>query len=174
MLASAVLLGATLLGQPGDSARTMVAFRITAAEGTPVLDGRLDEEVWQSSETASDFVQVKPRPGAPASQRTEVRVLYAADALFVAMRMYDSHPDSIAAQLGRRDQEDIYSDWAHVGIDSYAALLRGGYGHFPLRDRRRRRRLRQRAALLLPPHRAPAACSGWTRPTRCPLPTCCC
>ncbi|HEX2095395.1 MAG TPA: DUF5916 domain-containing protein, partial [Longimicrobiaceae bacterium] len=41
------------------------------------------------------------------------------DAVYVAMRMLDPHPDSIAAQLSRRDASGVYSDWAHVLIDSY-------------------------------------------------------
>lgn len=39
------------------------------------------------------------------------------DALYIAMRMYDTAPDSIAAQLGRRDATGLYSDWARVLID---------------------------------------------------------
>jgi hypothetical protein len=48
-----------------------------------------------------------------------IRVLYGSDALYIGARMYDTHPDSIAAQLARRDASGIYSDWLHVMIDSY-------------------------------------------------------
>ena len=50
---------------------------------------------------------------------TTVRVLYDDDALYVGVRMYAAHPDSIAAQLARRDASGIYSDWLHVIVDSY-------------------------------------------------------
>ena len=50
---------------------------------------------------------------------TEVRILYDDAALYVGVRMRDSHPDSIAAQLARRDASGIFSDWVHVIIDSY-------------------------------------------------------
>jgi hypothetical protein len=50
---------------------------------------------------------------------TEVRVAYDAHALYVGVRNFDTAPDSIAQQLGRRDADDIYADWFFVGFDSY-------------------------------------------------------
>src|SRR6185437_10601734 len=87
---------------------------------TPIkLDGRLNEPAWSIAPIATGFVQSYPKPGAPATDPTEVRVLYDNDALYVGVHMTDAHPDSIAAQLARRDPTGIYSDWVHVGIDSY-------------------------------------------------------
>jgi hypothetical protein len=83
------------------------------------IDGRLTEPAWAMARMTGGFVQSYPRPGAPALEPTEVRVLYDDDALYVGVRMFDSHPDSIAAQLARRDPSGIYSDWVHIGIDSY-------------------------------------------------------
>ncbi|MFC1660853.1 DUF5916 domain-containing protein [Gemmatimonadota bacterium] len=82
------------------------------------IDGLLDEEVWRGAPVATDFIQLEPEEGDPATERTEVRVLYGEVALFVSFRAFDSSPDSIAAQLTRRDQ-DSYSDRVHVLIDSY-------------------------------------------------------
>jgi hypothetical protein len=103
---------------PSDTARTVAAQALGDA-AAPAIDGRLDEAAWAAAEPATGFVQQQPEPGAPASQRTEARVLYDGDALYVGMRMYDTRPDSIAAQLARRDAFRIYSDWAHVVLDSY-------------------------------------------------------
>jgi hypothetical protein len=86
----------------------------------PVIDGRLDEPTWQDGPAATAFVQFSPSPLAPASQRTEVRVRYDRDALYIGARLFDPHPDSIATQLGRRDTDEIYSDWFAVNVDSYA------------------------------------------------------
>lgn len=83
------------------------------------LDGKLDEPVWQTAATATGFVQRQPRNGDAASQRTEVRIAYDAQALYVGVRNHDTAPDSIAQQLGRRDADDIYADWFYVGFDSY-------------------------------------------------------
>ena len=98
-----------------DDGRIVRARRPTTAI---VLDGRLDDAAWRSAELASGFVQQRPTPGAPASERTEARVLFDAGALYVSMRMFDDHPDSLLAPLGRRDA-GAYGDWAHVIIDSY-------------------------------------------------------
>jgi Domain of unknown function (DUF5916)/Carbohydrate family 9 binding domain-like len=83
------------------------------------LDGKLDEAAWQSAPPSGDFIQSYPKPGDRAPDQTEVRVLYDDEALYVGIRMYDAHPDSIAAQLARRDASGIYSDWVHLIIDSY-------------------------------------------------------
>jgi hypothetical protein len=99
----------------GDGIRLV---RATRAASTVVIDGRLDDSAWRSTQPASDFVQQRPAPGAPASERTEARVVFDASALYVSMRLHDSHADSLIAPLGRRDAES-YGDWAHVIIDSY-------------------------------------------------------
>src|SRR5437016_7410211 len=96
--------------------RTMRASRLTGAIN---IDGKLDEPAWAAATPSSDFTQSYPKVGAKPIDPTEVRVLYDDDALYVGVRMFDSHPDSIAAQLARRDASGIYSDWLHVIIDSY-------------------------------------------------------
>jgi hypothetical protein len=87
-------------------------------EGTVRLDGRLDEAAWAEAEPATDFTQAYPNPGTPASERTEVRVLVGPDALYVGARMFDAHPDSIVAQLSRRDAFGTYSDRVLLFLDS--------------------------------------------------------
>lgn len=83
-----------------------------------VIDGRLDDAAWTGVLPVSGFVQQSPEPGQPATQRTEARVLVDGTAIFVAMRMYDTAPDSIVGTLARRDYMG-YSDWAHVILDSF-------------------------------------------------------
>ncbi|NIP83119.1 MAG: hypothetical protein GWM90_29370, partial [Gemmatimonadetes bacterium] len=87
-------------------------------ERPPAIDGVLGEPGWQAAGVASGFTQMRPDPGAPATQRTEIRILHDDQAIYVAARMFDTAPDSIVAQLGRRDDE-VYSDWIYVAIDSY-------------------------------------------------------
>jgi hypothetical protein len=108
--------GAASGGGGAAATRVMHAIRRT---GEIVIDGRLDDAAWQQAPVASDFTQSYPNPGQKPTDRTEVRVLYDNDALYVGVRMYDAHPDSIAAQLARRDASGIYSDWLHLIIDSY-------------------------------------------------------
>src|SRR5690242_17246407 len=56
----------------------------------PVIDGRLDDPVWATAPVASDFTQNYPETGVPASRRTEARVVFAGDAIYVGMRAFDS------------------------------------------------------------------------------------
>lgn len=126
LLASPLLLSPGLVAQDsggsggsGSSSRsvpTLDATRVTDAP--PQIDGILDEAIWDAAPVATNFVQREPNEGAPASERTEARVLYGADALYVAIRAYDRDPDAIVSQLARRDQ-DVFSDWVFVAIDSY-------------------------------------------------------
>lgn len=95
-----------------------VVTAVRAAPAPPVIDGRLDDPAWQAAQPITDFTQREPHEGQPGSERTEARVLYTDNAIYVAMRAYDSHPDKIVAQLTRRDA-DSPSDWLGVAVDSY-------------------------------------------------------
>jgi len=102
--------------EPESKPYRALAFR--ASPGTPEIDGRLDDAAWQRAQPISDFVQRDPNEGEPATERTEVRVLYDDGALYVGIRAYDSEPERIVGQLTRRDQFSP-SDWVAVSIDSY-------------------------------------------------------
>jgi len=96
--------------------RTADAMR---THGRIDIDGKLDESDWQTAPVATRFTQSYPNPGATPRQRTEVRVLYDNTSLYVGIRSFDNHPDSIARPLARRDSFGIYSDWVGFSIDSY-------------------------------------------------------
>jgi len=95
--------------------RSVTAVRL--ANRPPAIDGRLDDDVWRTAPIATDFVQSRPTPGAVAVQRTEARLAFDDDALYVAVRMFDPHPERIVAPFPRRDFETT-SDWVFVEIDS--------------------------------------------------------
>ncbi len=82
------------------------------------IDGFLDDPIWQKAESVSGFTQSAPFDGRPATERTEMRVVFSDKYLYVAAYAYDSNPDSITANLFRRDGSDA-SDWVYVNIDSY-------------------------------------------------------
>jgi hypothetical protein len=66
------------------------------------LDGRLDEPAWQRAERVSNFTQRELDFGQPATQRTEVAILFDADALYVGFWGFDAEPSRIrAAQMAR-------------------------------------------------------------------------
>ena len=69
----------------------------------PVVDGLLDEEAWLSAAIVDDFVQQEPAEGDPATERTVVRLLYDAQALYIGVEAYDSVPEAVIATEMRRD-----------------------------------------------------------------------
>jgi hypothetical protein len=81
------------------------------------LDGRLNEPGWASAPVTDSFTQIDPEEGRPASQRTEVRVMYDDAFLYIGARLHDT--GRITGRLGRRDMDFGDSDWFGVMIDSY-------------------------------------------------------
>jgi hypothetical protein len=104
---------------PAPAGRSVVSLRAAPLASEIRVDGRLDDAAWATAEVATGFVQQRPNPGSAATHRTEARVLFTRDAVYVGMRMFDSAPDSILTQLARRDAVGLNSDWVHVLIDSY-------------------------------------------------------
>jgi hypothetical protein len=72
--------------------------------------------MWTAAPAATDFVQGEPIEGAPAQHRTEVRVVYDEQALYVGARMYDDSPGAIARQLVRRDETGQF-DFFELSLD---------------------------------------------------------
>ena len=126
-LAAALFLCATprthAQAAPADSV-TLAKIPVRAVKLTaPVkVDGVLDEPVWSNDQPVTNFTQRDPVEGAPPSQRTEVRLAYDDDALYVGARLHDTAPDSIIARLTRRD--------VSIPADRFALYLD------PLHDRR--------------------------------------
>ncbi len=94
--------------------RTYNATRITVA---PVINGELDDEAWLQGEWAGDFFQYEPTEGAPIKQKTEFKLLYDDNNIYVAIKAYDTAPDSIVQRMTRRDHTD--GDEVTVALDSY-------------------------------------------------------
>ena len=99
-------------------ARAIAAHQIDGAASAIRLDGELTDAAWQSAPPVTAFVQRDPSEGAPATFRTEARVVYNSSGIYVAVRAYDPQPDRIVGFLTRRDEVSS-SDWIRVLIDSY-------------------------------------------------------
>jgi len=95
------------------------AVRAVARTAPVQVDGVLDEAVWASAPPATGFRQQKPDEGQPATQNTEVRFAYDADALYIGARMFDSlGAAGVRTSLTRRDQQGG-GDWLEINFDSY-------------------------------------------------------
>jgi hypothetical protein len=91
--------------------------------GPVQLDGVLDEPAWRAADSLSDFTQLDPDEGKPATEATVVRLLGTAEGLYIGLVAHDSVPARIGRAQLRRDA-DLSSD------DSFTILLD------PQRDRR--------------------------------------
>ncbi|HTS87087.1 MAG TPA: DUF5916 domain-containing protein [Gemmatimonadales bacterium] len=105
-------------GTPAAVPAGATAVQAVFAVAPPVLDGRDDDPVWARAPVIRDFRVVRPSEGAPPSLPTEARVAYDARNLYVFVRAFDPHPDSIVRLLSRRDVQTA-SDQIIVMIDSY-------------------------------------------------------
>jgi hypothetical protein len=101
---------------------------ITAAavQEAPLLDGDvLADPIWRTAVPASTFWQEQPDEGQPASERTEVRVVYTADALYVGVVNYDRAPGEIIVSDARRDAPLDNTDSFQIIFDTYRDGLNG-------------------------------------------------
>jgi hypothetical protein len=103
VLALLVLAGVTDVPSPPpplDAPR----LRAVRTEAAPRVDGRLDDAAWAAAPVASGFRQRDPGDGDPATERTEVRVLYDADTLYVGITARDREPGKVIGRLLERDK----------------------------------------------------------------------
>lgn len=95
-----------LAAQNGNGAPHVSATRLTAEpSGTAIfLDGILEESAWAQATVAGDFKQREPLEGRPATERTDVRVLYDNETLYIGVMAYDREPDLIISRILQRDR----------------------------------------------------------------------
>jgi len=98
--------------------RTIVATRLADGESI-ALDGRLDEPAWSRAVSSGDFVQIDPDNGMPATEQTEVRIVFDANALYLGITCYDSDPDGWIAYQRRRDEGLPSDDKVRWTIDTF-------------------------------------------------------
>jgi hypothetical protein len=84
-----------------------VTIRATRLESPLRVDGRLDEAVYQSIAPIADFIQSDPAEGAPATEKTEVWVLFDRDHIYVSARCWESQPERMVVNEMRRDNGNI-------------------------------------------------------------------
>ena len=102
------------------------------------LDGVPDEAVWKRAAVATGFLQREPDNGAPATESTEVRLVYDDDRLILGVVLYDSAPERILGNQMQRDQSFGADDRFMWTIDSFLDGRRGRGKH--RRERRPRGR----------------------------------
>jgi len=113
-----------LLGQKSERAETpspQSARHIAQAirvEHAPRLDGTLNDPIWQQAAPINSFTQREPYEGQPATERTEVRILYARDEVYFGIVCRDSVPNGPVGTQLRRDVTQELDDYFEIIIDS--------------------------------------------------------
>ena len=111
-----------------DPPRTTAGFRVGAGrqagavrvETPPLLDGNvLDDPAWAGAPPATGFRQTAPDEGQPASERTEVRVVFTDDTVYVGVVCYDRDPGGIIVTDSRRDSSLADSDSFQLILDTF-------------------------------------------------------
>ncbi|MDN5941034.1 MAG: carbohydrate binding family 9 domain-containing protein [Nitrospira sp.] len=111
--------------------------RMVKTKAPPDIDGRLSESAWEQAAVVTEFTQAYPNEGTAPSARTEVRLLFDADYLYIGIRAFDSEPDQIVAKERQRDIEMDGDDYVAVALDPFHDLRRGYYFQVnPLGNRR--------------------------------------
>ena len=110
----------TLPQSAGGSYPPTTATSASAARATHpvVIDGRDDDEVWRTAPAITQFREFQPRENGDPRFRTEAKVAYDDHNLYVFIRAFDPHPDSILKLLARRDVRAA-TDQLKIMIDSY-------------------------------------------------------
>ncbi len=107
-----------IVSRDGDGRVTIRAVRLDA----PLrLDGALDEALYRTVPSVSDFVQVEPAEGAPATEKTETWLAFDRDHVYIAFRCWDSRPDRRVATEMRRDSGTTWggNDLVSVFLDTF-------------------------------------------------------
>jgi hypothetical protein len=124
--ASATPAGAGTAAAPGTKAARLAALltpekqqpaRLVRFDTAPVIDGKLDEEIWKSAAVFKDFVQFRPVDLVAPSQPTEVRIGYDSRFLYVGFRAYDE-PGKVRATIAKRDAV-FDDDWVGIWLDTF-------------------------------------------------------
>ncbi len=117
--APAELSGQEQSGPGGVAARPRPAALAARVDGAPSIDGRLTDAAWSGAQVLSGLVQREPYEGTPVSQRTEVRILYDSEAIYIGAWLFDSQTAGLVFGQTLRDASLDEADAFLVALDTY-------------------------------------------------------
>jgi len=116
-----LLAGALAEGMVAQTSTIVARVKIanaTRVEHPPRLDGTLEDPLWLKAVPISGFRQREPLEGQPATEATEVRILYSRNEVYFGIVCHDSSPKEIVATQLRRDVTQEFDDYFEIIIDS--------------------------------------------------------
>lgn len=117
LLGLAAAVGTTL--QPAAAAGQVTSAVAQRTSNPPVIDGRPNEGAWQAAPVLGGFTQREPNDGRPATENTEVRILFDEDAIYVAVWAHDSRASGIVPGDAIRDYEVTDADAVIMVFDTF-------------------------------------------------------
>ncbi|MFT7514217.1 MAG: hypothetical protein ACI9QL_003438, partial [Candidatus Omnitrophota bacterium] len=95
------------------------SIRALRIDTPPLIDGKLDEAVWAQAEAGGPLTEYEPEQGPHMTERSEFKVLYDAETLYVGIWMYDTRPEDIIARKMTRDGSIFSDDYTYFAIDTF-------------------------------------------------------
>lgn len=121
-----LLITCTLLNYNASAQTTIKKLPAKKTTTAPEIDGNLNDKVWKDAPVATDFIELSPTAGRheKPEERTEVRILYDNNAIYLGARMYETNSKKIAHELADRDN---YGNADYIGIilDTYLDGING-------------------------------------------------
>ena len=93
--------------------------RIVHADTPPILDGRLDEDVWSRAATVDDLHQITPTEYAEPTEYTRIYLLYTDDALYVGAELSNNDSDRVYARVLRQGENFFGDDLFAIILDPF-------------------------------------------------------
>jgi hypothetical protein len=115
----AVSLSRPLSATQGGRSDPVAIAHAHAVTTPPVIDGRLNDPVWQQAEPLTGFVQRELHEGQPVTERTEVRIIADGEAVYVGAWLFDSDQGAIVSGEKVRDGDIAKSDYFGILLDTY-------------------------------------------------------
>ena len=84
-------------------------YRVTYVENPPTVDGDLSDPVWREAQVIDRLIQQVPDYGQPATENTEVRIVYDSTALYISVYCYESDPAGIVRNVLRFRDDSVYT-----------------------------------------------------------------
>jgi hypothetical protein len=101
------------------SERPSVAVGTVKEGAEPAIDGKVDDEAWNTAVPYSGFTQQEPNEGEPASEQTEIRFLADRKNLYISVIAFDREPDRIIVTQSRRDADLNDTDSVQILLDTF-------------------------------------------------------
>jgi hypothetical protein len=118
LMLAAALISSTVFAQT-PTVPTFTAGKIDDNAEGPTIDGHVTDNVWQSVQPYTTFTQQDPNEGAPATEKTEVRIIVGKGNVYVGIIAFDSDPSKIIVSQARRDASLSDTDSIVMVFDTF-------------------------------------------------------